>query len=84
MGKGQRIAQVMAPMAVAFSPALQVDRGSAFYRCYDPRSGRRVILNSQVGAAIDSSDLFGLDGEAMQEIESLIALGMLHVCRHAE
>jgi len=79
MRKDQRTAQSMGQTAIGFCPAVRVDREDVFYCCYDPRSGRRVILTSQVGAAIDSSYLAGLSGEAMQEVEALIALGMVYI-----
>jgi|GEM_PF-5511737 hypothetical protein len=80
MQKRQQTMQSITPVAVAFCPAIRVDREEVFYRCYDPRSGRRVILTAQVGAAIDSSYLLDLDSEALQEIEALITLGMVHIC----
>jgi transcriptional regulator of acetoin/glycerol metabolism len=66
-------------VAVAFSPTIQVEQGDTLYRCYDPHSGRRIILTTQVGAAVDKGRLTGLDGEAMQEVEALIALGMIRI-----
>ncbi|HEX5440656.1 MAG TPA: hypothetical protein VFW76_07210 [Ktedonobacterales bacterium] len=79
----QRYTHVPAPVSVSFAPTLRIERGDEFYACSDPLSGRRIILTAQAGAAIDTGCLTGLGNEAMQEVESLIMLGMVRVVRAA-